>query len=67
MSRLIPTLVGVSLSLLIVLATMGATFPTKTAVSRQIELESPYVKDRSLILHRLGKIETKLDQLLDRD
>ena len=60
---LIP-LVGCLFSLLVILATMGATFPTKEAVSKQISLESPYVKDQSLILYRLEQIENKLDRLL---
>ena len=59
------TLVGGILSLLILVATLGATFPTKEDVSDMIAVESPYVKDQSLILYRLGRIETKLDKLLE--
>ena len=56
-------LVGVP-SLLVLVATLGATFPTKGAISKMIALESPYVQDQSLILYRLGEIEKKLDLLL---
>ncbi len=65
--RILATLVACLFSLLVVLATVGATFPTKDAVSQQIALESPYTKDRSLILYRLRQIEKKLDQLLTQD
>ncbi len=65
--RVLTTLVGCLFSLLVVLATVGATFPTKDAVSQQIALESPYTKDRSLILYRLEQIEKKLDRLLTQD
>ena len=64
--RLISTMVSCVLSLLILLAVLGATFPTKSAVSTQIKLESPYVGDRSLILYRLEQIEKKLDMLLQK-
>jgi len=56
-------LVGIP-SLLVLVATLGATFPTKATVSKMIVLESPYAKDQSLILYRLGEIEKKLDLLL---
>jgi hypothetical protein len=62
---LVGTLVGALVSALVLLAAMGATFPTKGEVSRRIEKESPYVADRNLILHRLGEIERKVDKLLD--
>lgn len=62
--RILATLIGVVLSLIVLLATLGATFPTKAEVSRMIQIESPYVKDESLILYRLEQIEEKLDRLL---
>ena len=62
--NVVTVLVGSVLSLLVLLCTMGAAFQTEGAVSKQIELESPYTKDRSLILYRLEQIEKKLDQLL---
>lgn len=62
--KVVTVLVGSVLSLLVLLCTMGAAFQTEEAVSKQIELESPYTKDRSLILYRLEQIEKKLDQLL---
>ena len=62
--KVVTVLVGSLLSLLVLLCTMGAAFQTEGAVSKQIELESPYTKDRSLILYRLEQIEKKLDQLL---
>lgn len=62
--RIIGVLVGGLLSLMVLLATLGATFPTRASVSEMIQKESPYVQDRSLILHRLEQIEKKLDQLL---
>ncbi len=65
--KLVSGLVGFVFTLLVLLATMGATFPTKGAVSRMIEVESPYVKDQSLILYRLEQIEKKLDQLLQSE
>jgi len=65
--KLVATLVGCVVSLLVLLATAGATFPTKNMVSKMIEVESPYVKDQSLILYRLGQIEKKLDDLLQRE
>lgn len=65
--RIISVLVGSVLSLLVLLATLGATFPTRVDVSKQISLESPYVKDRSLILYRLEQIEKKLDRLLEQE
>jgi len=64
--RIISTMVSGLVSLLILLAVLGATFPTKNAVSNQIKLESPYTKDRSLILYRLEQIEKKLDTLLQQ-
>lgn len=54
-------------SVLAVVATVGANFPTKDAVSKMIAQESPYVKDQSLILHRLEQIERKVDKLLEAD
>ncbi len=63
--KLLATLIGSMLSLLVLAATMGATFPTKGAVSKMISLESPYVKEQSLILYRLERIEEKLDLLLE--
>ena len=62
--KVVTVLVGSVLSLLVLLCTMGAAFQTEEAVSKQITLESPYTKDRSLILFRLEQIEKKLDQLL---
>lgn len=62
--KLVPIALALG-SLLVLVATMGATFPTRTAVSKQISLESPYVKDQSLILYRLEQIEKKLDRLLE--
>jgi len=64
--RLLATLIGCIVSLLVLLATMGATFATPEGVSKQIELESPYVKDQSLILYRLEQIEKKQDEILKR-
>lgn len=64
--RLLATLVGCVFSLLVLFATLGATFPTKDAVSKMIAQESPYVRDQSLILYRLERIEKKLDDLLSR-
>lgn len=63
--KLSATLVGCVLSLLVLVTTMGATFPTKDAVSKMIVQESPYVRDQSLILYRLEQIERKLDKLLE--
>ena len=57
-------LAGGLISLLVLVATIGATFPTKEAVSRMIAQESPYVKDQSLVLYRLEQIEKKVDLLL---
>lgn len=51
-------------SLLVLAATVGATFPTKEAVSKMIAQESPYAQDQSLILYRLEQIEKKVDLLL---
>ena len=62
--KVVTVLVGSILSLLVLLCTMGAAFQTEEAVSKQIVLESPYTKDRSLILYRLEQIEKKLDRLL---
>jgi len=62
--KVVTVLVGSILSLLVLLCTMGAAFQTEEAVSKQIKLESPYTKDRSLILFRLEQIEKKLDRLL---
>lgn len=62
--RLLATLVGCVFSLLVLIATLGATFPTKEAVSKMIVQEAPYTQDRSLILYRLEQIERKLDKLL---
>lgn len=62
--KVVTVLVGSVLSLLVLLCTMGAAFQTEEAVSKQIVLESPYTKDRSLILFRLEQIEKKLDRLL---
>lgn len=64
-SRLLAMLAGCVISLVVLIATLGATFPTKETVSKMIELESPYVKDQSLILYRLEQIEGKLDRLLE--
>ena len=64
--KLVTVLVGSFLSLLVLLSTMGATFQTEEAVSKQIKLESPYVQDRSLILYRLEQIEKKQDEILKR-
>ena len=63
--RLLATLVGGIISLLVLVSTLGATFPTKEAVSKMIVQESPYVRDQSLILYRLEQIEKKLDKLLE--
>lgn len=63
-SKLAMVLAASLVSLLVLTATMGATFQTEEGVSRQIEVESPYVKDRNLILHRLGEIEKKLDSII---
>ncbi|KKN58717.1 hypothetical protein LCGC14_0548950 [marine sediment metagenome] len=62
--KLLATLVGCVFSLLVLIATLGATLPTKDTVSKMIAQESPYVKDQSLILYRLEQIEKKLDRLL---
>lgn len=62
--KMVVVLVGSIISLLVILATMGATFATPEGVSKQIVLESPYVKDRSLILYRLKQIEGKQDEIL---
>ncbi len=64
--RLLATLVGCTVSLLVLTATLGATFQTENDVSRQIALESPYVLDQALILYRLEQIEKKQDEILDR-
>jgi hypothetical protein len=64
--RIVSTMIGCVVSLLILLASMGAVFTTDGAVSKQIALESPYTKDRSLILYRLEQIEKKLDTLLQK-
>ena len=61
----IATILGVALSVLVISATLGATFPTKEAISQMIATESPYVKDQSLILYRLASIERKLDKVLE--
>jgi len=63
-NRLLITLVGCLVSLVVLTATMGTTFQTEADVSLQIATESPYVKDQSLILYRLEQIERKLDLLL---
>ncbi len=65
--KLFCTLAGCLVSLLVLTATMGATFQTETDVSLQIATESPYVKDQSLILYRLEQIEKKLDILLEAE
>lgn len=62
--RLVASLFGIIVTLVVLLGTMGATFATSEDVSRQIALEAPYVQDRSLILYRLREIEKKLDLLL---
>ena len=64
--RLISTLIASMISLVVLLAVVGATVPTESAVSKQIKLESPYTGDRSLILYRLEQIEKKLDMLLQK-
>lgn len=64
--RVVATVAGFAFSLLVLVATMGATYATKDGVSEQIRLESPYVKDRSLILYRLEQIEKKQDEILKR-
>jgi len=64
---LVMVLGGSTISLLILVATLGATIPTKEIVSRMIAQETPYVQDRSLILYRLKQIEKKLDKLLESD
>ena len=58
-------LIGALLSFAVLFVTVAATFPTGSAVSKMISLESPYVRDRSLILYRLEQIEKKLDKLLE--
>ncbi len=65
--KLLCTLAGCLVSLLVLTATMGATFQTEADVSYQIATESPYVKDQSLILYRLEQIEKKLDLLLEAE
>ena len=65
--KIAATLAGFVVSLVVLLATMGATFTTEANVSKQVKLESPYVQDRSLILYRLEQIEKKLDDLLSRE
>lgn len=62
--RLLATLVGGLISLLVLVATSGAMYPTKSEVSKMISLESPYAKDQSLILYRLEQIEKKQDEIL---
>ena len=64
--KLVTVLVGSLLSVLVLLCTMGAAFQTEEAVSKQIRLESPYVKDQPLILYRLQQIEEKQDEILKR-
>lgn len=64
--RLLATLVGCLVSLLVLVTTSGAMYPTKSEVSKMISLESPYVKDQSLILYRLEQIEKKQDEILKR-
>ena len=58
-------LIGALISFVVLFVTVAATFPTESAVSKMISLESPYVKDRSLILYRLEQIEKKLDKLIE--
>lgn len=66
-SRIFTMLGGCILSLLVLVAVTGATIPTRKAVSQMIVTESPYVRDRDLILYRLEQIEKKLDLLLDQE
>lgn len=65
--RLLATLAGCVISLAVLLATMGANAVTEAEVSKQIAVESPYVKDRSLILYRLAQIEKKIDIVINRE
>lgn len=58
-------LVTCLVTLVVLTATLGASFVTEDDVSRQVATESPYVRDRSLILFRLERIEKKLDTLLE--
>jgi hypothetical protein len=60
-------LVGGLLSLALLYVTIAASFPSRAAVSQMIEVESPYVQDRNLILHRLDQIEGKIDRLLEQE
>jgi hypothetical protein len=62
--RLLATLVGFVFSLLLLIATIGASSPSRAEVSKMILLESPYVQDQKLLLYRLKQIEGKLDELL---
>ena len=64
--RILATLVGCIVSLLVMVATLGAA-PSKADISKMIQLEAPYVADRSLILYRLEQIEKKLDLLLTQE
>ncbi len=64
--KLVAALAAGLVSMLVLAATAGATFPTRKNVSKQISLESPYVKDQSLILYRLEQIELKQDEILKR-
>ena len=64
---LLAALGGFVLSAGVLAVTLGAILPTKGMVSAMISLESPYVKDRNLILYRLEQIDKKLNQLLERD
>ena len=64
--KLVTVAVGGLISSLVLLSTLGATFQTEEAVSKQILLESPYVQDRSLIIYRLEQIEKKQDEILKR-
>jgi hypothetical protein len=48
--RVVGVLVGSLLSLLVLMATMGSTYPSRGAVEKMIANESPYVKDQRLIL-----------------
>lgn len=64
--KLIAVLVGALIAGATLVIPVMASFPTTEEVSKQVRLESPYVKDQSLILYRLEQIEKKQDEILQR-
>lgn len=64
--KLIAVLVGALITGATLIIPVMASFPTTEEVSKQVRLESPYVRDQSLILYRLEQIEKKQDEILQR-